>query len=53
MLLTLMHYPCSTVLLTIRKETNSMKWMALSFVVPTVVGLVVCFIFASITGLFV
>ena len=52
MLLTLMHWPCSTVLLTIRKETNSTKWTAVSFIAPTIVGLLACFIFASIAGLF-
>ena len=53
MLLTLMHWPCSTVLLTIKKETNSMKWTAVSFAVPTAVGLLACFVFASVAGLFV
>ena len=52
MLLTLMHWPCSTVLLTIKKETNSTKWTAVSFIAPTIVGFVVCLIFANVAGLF-
>ena len=43
MLFSLMHWPCSTTCLTIRKESGSWKWTAVSFLVPTVVGLTVCF----------
>jgi ferrous iron transport protein B len=52
MLFSLMHWPCSTTLMTIKKETGSLKWTALSFVIPTVIGIVVCFTFASIAKLF-
>lgn len=48
MLFSLMHWPCSTTALTIRKETGSLKWTAVSFFVPTVVGIIVCFAFASV-----
>lgn len=44
MLFSLLHWPCATTLLTIRKETGSLKWTALAAVLPTVVGIVVCFI---------
>jgi ferrous iron transport protein B len=47
MLFTLFHWPCSTTCLTIRKETKSIKWTVLSFAIPTLVGIGVCFIFAS------
>lgn len=43
MLLCLMHYPCGTTLLTIRKETQSWKWTLLAFLVPTVTGITACF----------
>lgn len=43
MILCLMHYPCATTLWTIKKETNSWKWTILSFLIPTITGLVVCF----------
>ena len=38
----LFHWPCSTTLLTVAKETKSFKWTALSFAVPTAVGAVLC-----------
>ena len=38
----LFHWPCSTTLLTVAKETKSIKWTAFSFVVPTMVGAVLC-----------
>ena len=31
MLFSLMHWPCSTTCLTIKKETQSFKWTAISF----------------------
>jgi ferrous iron transport protein B len=52
MLFTLFHWPCSTTCLTIRKETKSMKWTLLSFLIPTLVGIVVCAIFANTVRLF-
>ncbi len=42
MLFTVLHYPCATTLLTIKKETGSWKWTALSFLLPTICGIVVC-----------
>lgn len=42
MLFTILHYPCTTTLLTIKKETGSWKWTFLSFLIPTVCGIVVC-----------
>lgn len=40
----LMHFPCATTLLTIKKETGSIKWTLLAFALPTVCGLTVCFL---------
>lgn len=37
MLFCLIHFPCSTTLITIKKETGSWKWTALSFIIPTVI----------------
>lgn len=39
---TVLHWPCSTTLLTVKKETGSWKWTALSALVPTVMGLLLC-----------
>lgn len=52
MLLCLMHWPCSTTCLTIKKETNSLKWTAVSIAVPTLMGLLICFMVASTVRLF-
>ena len=41
---TLCHFPCSTTCLTIKKETGSFKWTILSFLIPTIVGIILCFI---------
>ncbi len=42
MLFSLLHFPCGTTLLTIKKETGSLKWTAISFLIPTVCGILVC-----------
>jgi len=42
MLFSLMHWPCGTTFFTIKKETGSMKWALLSFIVPTVCGMGCC-----------
>lgn len=52
MILCLMHYPCGTTLWTIQKETKSFKWTALSFLIPTVAGIVICFITTQLWRLF-
>lgn len=52
MLFCLAHWPCSTTCLTIRKETKSLKWTAVSVILPTLTGMLMCFIFASIARLF-
>lgn len=51
MLFSLMHWPCSTTLLTIKKETQSIKWTLISFLVPTIIGFFVCFLFTSVARL--
>lgn len=41
-ILSLMHFPCSTTCLTIKKETGSIKWMLYSMLIPTICGVIVC-----------
>lgn len=48
-LFSLNHFPCATTLLTIRKETGSRKWTAISFLLPTIIGICLC---AAVHGLF-
>ena len=52
MLFSLMHWPCSTTCLTIKKETQSLKWTAISFALPTIMGIIVCIVFTSLAKLF-
>ncbi len=52
MLFCLVHWPCSTTCLTIKKETQSIKWTLLSFAIPTVIGLAVCFVVATLSRAF-
>ena len=42
MIFTLLHFPCTTTLMTIKKETGSWKWSVLAFLLPTVCGVVIC-----------
>ena len=53
MLFSLNHWPCSTTLLTIKKETGSLKWTALAAAIPTGVGVALCILFNAVAGLFV
>ncbi len=41
---TLFHWPCSTTLLTIKKETKSLKWTAAAFILPTALGIFLCMV---------
>jgi ferrous iron transport protein B len=47
MLFSLMHWPCGTTCWTIKKESQSWKWTAVSFLIPTITGIITCFIVAS------
>ena len=48
MLFSLMHFPCGTTCWTIKKETKSLKWTVLAFLVPTITGIILCFLANSI-----
>ncbi|MEG0731960.1 MAG: ferrous iron transporter B [Vagococcus sp.] len=52
LLFTLYHWPCSTTLITIYKETKSKKWTLISFLVPTVIGVLVTMLTTLIAHLF-
>lgn len=51
MLFSLFHWPCSTTLLTIWKETHSPKWTLLALVIPTAVGAALCALVAHLAPL--
>ena len=52
MIFTLFHWPCSTTLMTIRKETGSAKWTIVAFILPTVIGMLLCLATATIVRVF-
>ena len=47
MLFSLVHWPCSTTCMTIHKESGSWKWTVLAFLLPTGIGMAVCFLTAT------
>lgn len=47
MVFTLMHWPCATTCLTIKKETGSVKWTLVSAAVPTAAGIAICILIAN------
>ena len=51
MLFCLMHFPCSTTLISIKKETGSWKWAGLSFIITTVCGILICMLTTGIYNL--
>lgn len=53
MIFTLLHFPCSTTLLTIKKESGSWKWTIISFLLPTVFGIVICMCTTFIFNIFI
>ena len=38
----LFHWPCSTTCLTVKKETGSIRWTVVAFLLPTVIGIILC-----------
>ena len=42
----LFHWPCSTTVLTIKKETGSVKWTLVAMLLPTAVGILICHLLA-------
>ncbi|MFI5954446.1 ferrous iron transporter B [Cryptosporangium sp. NPDC051539] len=51
MLLSLLHNPCSTTILTIWKETRSVRWTATSTLLPLGLGVLATFTTATVAGL--
>ena len=48
----LFHWPCTTTLLTVKKETGSWKWTALAALLPTAFGVVICVLLSLILRIF-
>ena len=51
MIFTLLHFPCGTTLMSIKKESGSIKWSLLAFVLPTLCGIIICMITTIIWNL--
>lgn len=51
MIFSLMHWPCSTTCLTIKKETGSWKWTLISIALPTACGVLICMIINAVCSL--
>ena len=53
LIFSLFHWPCATTLLTIKKETGSIKWTVLSFILPAAVGVLMCMLFTAAVSLII
>jgi ferrous iron transport protein B len=51
MLFSLLHNPCGTTILTIWKETKSLRWTILSVAIPLGLAFVICFGVANMARL--
>ena len=51
LLFCLFHWPCGTTVLTVFRETGSLKWTALSVLLPTAVGTGLCMLAHLLDGL--
>ena len=52
MVMTVLHFPCSTTCLTIKKETGSLRWTLTSMLLPTLMGVIICAVIANTAKLF-
>ena len=52
MIFTVFHFPCATTLLTIKKETKSLKWTIVGFIIPTMCGVLLCIFTTFIYNIF-
>ncbi len=48
---TLFHFPCATTLLTVHKETGSLRWTMAAAALPTLAGLLLCALIRSCAAL--
>lgn len=52
MVLCLLHFPCGTTCLTLRRETGSWRWMAAGMLLPASAGVVLCMLLHGAAVLF-
>ena len=51
MIFSIFHFPCLTTLFTIKKETGKWSWTFLSFIIPLVIGTMLCFLVKTLFSL--
>lgn len=49
----LCHFPCSTTLITIKKETGGFRWALLAAILPTLIGLLLCLAISTFAKIFI
>jgi len=52
LIFTMFHFPCSTTMLTIKKETNSCSWTLLAFFLPSIIGILLCMLINLLCSIF-
>ena len=50
-LFSMFHWPCGTTILTIYKETKHIGWTTLAILLPTLTGVIICFLVTSVAGM--
>lgn len=53
MIFVVLHFPCGTTLLSIKKETNSWKWTGFAFALPTICGMILCMFTTFLYNVFI
>ena len=53
LIFTICHFPCGTTIMTIKKETGSIKWTLLAIIIPTLTGFVLCLLISNLLRLFI
>ena len=53
LIFTICHFPCGTTIMTIKKETGSIKWTILAIIIPTLTGFVLCLLISNLLRLFI
>lgn len=53
MIFSLNHFPCATTLMTVKKETGSMKWTLMAFIIPLITGIILCIMINGILRIFI
>lgn len=48
----LFHFPCSTTLMTVKKETGQIRWVVLAALLPTAFGAILCLLIVSLFKIF-